>query len=188
MNNDYILLLYMCFKEKTLILCLMNKKLKYLPIECLNQFTYVYTKNDGFKRIKYLIKMKLLNTSIRTINKLYIMKNENNLIKDLYVTGSHAILKDNISEVENNKMTRLLEQINEHKYNTMLDDKYKVIACFDNNFKQYNEQGYFNIYHIVLENNGDVEKNYGIYANGLLVESTNEKTMKKDIDIELINL
>ena len=48
--------------------------------------------------------------------------------------------------------------------------------------------GYFNIYHIVLENNGDVEKNYGIYANGLLVESTNEKTMKKDIDIELINL
>ena len=72
----------MCFKEKTLILCLMNKKLRYLPIKCLNQFTYVYTKNDGFKRIKYLMKMKLLNTSIRTINKLYIMKNENNLIKD----------------------------------------------------------------------------------------------------------
>ena len=178
----------MCFKEKTLILCLMNKKLKYLPIECLNQFTYVYTKKDGFKRIKYLIKMKLLNTSIRTINKLYIMKNENNLIKDLYVTGSHAILKDNISEVENNKMSRLLEKINDHNYNKMLDDKYKVIACFDKNFKQYNEQGYFNIYHIVLENNGDVEKNYGIYANGLLVESTNEKTMEKDIDIELINL
>jgi DNA-binding transcriptional MerR regulator len=178
----------MCFKEKTLILCLMNKKLRYLPIECLNKFTYVYTKNDGFKRIKYLIKMKLLNTSIRTINKLYIMKNKNNLIKDLYVTGSHAILKDKLSEVENKKMTRLLENIKEYKYNRLLDGKEKVIACFDNNFEQHNEQGYFNIYHIVLENNGDVEKNYGIYANGLLVESTNEKTMKKDIDIELINL
>ena len=118
------------------------------------------------------------------------MKKETNnkLIKDLYVTGSHAILKDKLSEVENNKMSRLLEKIKENKYNKMLDGKHKVIACFDNNFEQYNEQGYFNIYHIVLENNGDVEKNYGIYANGLLVESTNEKTMKKDIDIELINL
>ena len=61
----------MCFKEKTLILCLMNKKLRYLPVENLNQFTYVYTKNNGFKRIKFLIKMRLLNSSSRTINKLY---------------------------------------------------------------------------------------------------------------------
>jgi hypothetical protein len=113
---------------------------------------------------------------------------DNNLIKDLYMTGSHAILKDDLSEVENNKMTRLLENLKEYKYNRFLDGKRKVIACFDNKFDQHNEQGYFNIYHIVLENNGDVEKNYGIYANGLLVESTNENTMKKDIDIELINL
>jgi hypothetical protein len=113
---------------------------------------------------------------------------DNKLIKDLYVTGSHAILKDKLSEVENKRMTRLLENIKEFKYNRLLDGKEKVIACFDNNFEQHNEQGYFNNYHIVLENNGDVEKNYGIYVNGLLVESTNEKTMKKDIDIELINL
>ena len=91
----------------------MNRKLRYLPIEYLNKFTYVYTKNNGFKRIKYLMKMKLLNSSIRTINKLYIMKKatDNKLIKDLYMTGSHAILKDNISEVENKKMSRLLEKI-----------------------------------------------------------------------------
>jgi hypothetical protein len=180
----------MCFKEKTLILCLMNKKLKYLPIECLNQFTYVYTKKDGFKKIKYLIKMRLLNSLTRTINKLYIMKKteQNSLITDLYVTGSHSILKDNLTEVENNKMIRLLDKIKEHNFNRFLDEKHKVIACFDKDFKQYNEQGYFNIYHIVLENNGDIEKNYGIYANGILAESTNEKTIKKDIDIELINL
>jgi len=179
----------MCFKEKTMILCLMNKKLRYLPIENLNQFTYVYTKNNGFKRIKYLIKMRLLNTSNRTINKLYVIKKEKNqkILDDLYLTGSHAILKDSITEVENNKMTRLLKYVN-NKYNRKLDEKDKVIACFDNEFEQYNEQGYFNIYHIVLENNGNVEKNYGIYANGILVESTNEKTIEKDIDIELINL
>jgi hypothetical protein len=178
----------MCFKEKTLILCLINKKLKYLPIENLNQFTYVYTKNNGFKRIKFLIKMRLLNTSCRTINKLYVMKKEKNqIIDNLYVTGSHAILKDSLTEVENNKMNRLLEKIKE-TYKRQMDDKHKLIACFDKLFEEYNEQGYFNIYHIILENNGDVEKNYGIYANGLLVESTNEKTIEKDIDIELINL
>jgi len=180
----------MCFKEKTLILCLMNKKLRYLPIEYLNQFTYVYTKNDGFKKIKFLIKTRLLNSLTRTINKLYTMKKtkQNSLITDLYVTGSHSILKDNLTEEENNKMIRLLDKIKEHNFNRFLDEKHKVIACFHKEFEQYNEQGYFNIYHIVLENNGDIEKNYGIYANGILVESTNEKTIKKDIDIELINL
>jgi len=168
----------------------MNNKLRYLPIENLNQYTYVYTQRSGFKRIKYLIKMKLLNNEIRTINKLYISKKSKNekLINDLYVTGSHAILKESITEVENKKMLRLLNKLVDYKYNRMLDEKHKVIACFDNQFEQYNEQGYFNIYHIVLENNGDVEKNYGIYANGILVESTNEKTIEKDIDIELINL
>ena len=110
-----------------LILCLMNKKLKYLPIECLNQFTYVYTKNDGFKKIKYLIKMRLLNSLTRTINKLYIMKKtkQNSLITDLYVTGSHSILKDNLTEVENNKMIRLLDKIKEHNFNRFLDENIK---------------------------------------------------------------
>ena len=180
----------MCFKERTLILCLMNKKLRYLPIECLNQFTYVYTKNNGFKRIKYLIKMRLLNCSTRTINKLYVIRKseKNKLIKDLYVTGSHSILKHKLTETENNKMIRLLDKIKEYKFNRGLDNMHKVIACFDKDFEQYNEQGFFNIYHIVLENNGDVEKNYGIYANGILAESTNEKTIEKDIEIELINL
>jgi len=69
-----------------------------------------------------------------------------------------------------------------------MENKYKLIACFDNNFEQYNEEGFFHLFHIVLENNGDLYKNYGIFANGLLVESTNEKTLEKDIDIELINL
>jgi hypothetical protein len=180
----------MCFKEKTMILCLMNKKLRYLPIENLNQFTYVYTKNNGFKRIKYLIKMRLLNTSNRSINKLYVIKKEKNqkILDDLYLTGSHAILKDSITEVENNRMIRLLNNLGNYRYDRILEGKNKIIACFDVDFEQHNEEGYFNIYHIVLENNGNVEKNYGIYANGILVESTNEKTIEKDIDIELINL
>ena len=61
------------------------------------------------------------------------------------------------------------------KFDFKIDDKYKLLACFDKYFKEYNEENYYNIYQIVLDNDDNVVRNYGIYANGLLVESTNEK-------------
>ena len=66
-----------------------------------------------------------------------------------------------------------MEKLNEYyKCDMKIEDKYKLIAYYDtDNFEEYNEVGIFNIYHIVLEND-DVYKNYGIYANGILVEST----------------
>jgi hypothetical protein len=54
-----------------------------------------------------------------------------------------------------------------------IDDKYKIIACFDKRFQEFNEPGYFNIYHLVLD------KIYGIYANGILAESTDEITLSR---------
>jgi hypothetical protein len=175
-----------CFKEGTKILC----RNGYIPIEQLDESVYVKTNKHGYKKVKYLIKTKMINSSKKTINKLYVMKKtENNgLIDDLFVTGSHALLKDELSEKEEKKMNTLLSIFKDMKYERMIDDKKKVLACFDKRCEEYNEEGYFNIYHIVLEDEKGNYNNYGIYANGILAESTMEKTLSKLNNFDLINI
>jgi hypothetical protein len=176
-----------CFRQGTKILC----RNGYLPIEQLDETVYVKTNKHGYKKVKYLIKTKMINSSKKTINKLYVMKKteKNGLIEDLFVTGSHALLKDQLSEKEEKRMDLLLSNFKDVNYERMIDDKQKVLACFDKRFEEYNEEGYFNIYHIVLEDeNNKTYKNYGIYANGILAESTMEKTLSKLNNFDLINV
>jgi hypothetical protein len=180
-----------CFREGTKILCY-NKGTndKYIPIEQLNETVYVKTHKQGYKKVKYLIKTKMINSSKKTINKLYVMKKtkNNGLIEDLYLTGSHALLKDELSEKEEKKMDRLLLNFKDINYQRTIDEMYKVLACFDKRFEEYNEEAYFNIYHIVLEDDNGIFKNYGIYANGILAESTMEDTLSKMNNFYLINI
>jgi hypothetical protein len=178
-----------CFKEGTKILCNVDNKERYIPIEQLDDTVYVKTYKHGYKKIKYLLKSKIINSKEKTINKLYVMKKTemNDLIEDLYVTGSHALLKDNLTEKQINKMKTLIEKI-DIKYDLKIDDKYKIIACFDKRFQEFNEPGYFNIYHLVLETDNETFKNYGIYANGILAESTDEITLGRMKDYTFINL
>jgi hypothetical protein len=177
-----------CFKEGTKILCRQKPEDKYIPIERLTDNLYVKTYKHGYKKIKYILKSQLLNSSEKTINKLYRLKktNNNRLLEDLYVTGSHAILKDSLSEKENRRMDNLLDTFKEVEYNRMIDDKYKLIACFDESFEEIDEDGMYSIYHLVLESK-DSFQNYGIYANGLLAESTDELTLHKMTDFSIIN-
>jgi hypothetical protein len=58
------------------------------------------------------------------------------------------------------------------------DDKYRLPACVDDRAKPYNKTGKFNIYHIALDND-NYYWNYGIYANGLLVESCSLRYLKE---------
>jgi hypothetical protein len=151
---------------------------------------YVKTHKHGYKKVKYLIKTKMINSSKKTINKLYVMRKteKNELIEDLYVTGSHALLKDELSEKEEKRMDNLLTIFKDVNYEKMIDDKHKVLACFDKRFEECNEEGYFNIYHIVLEDENGIYNNYGIYANGILAESTMENTLSKLNNFDLINV
>ena len=162
-----------CFREGTNILCLIDKKEKYMAIEDIEPETFIKTYKKGYIKAKFIVKGNIMNTNKPTINKLYKMSKKRfpHLLDDLYITGSHAVLYDNIS----NENYENMEKLNEYyKCDMKIEDKYKLIAYYDtDNFEEYNEVGIFNIYHIVLEND-DVYKNYGIYANGILVESTDE--------------
>ena len=59
------------------------------------------------------------------------------------------------------------------------------MACLDERAEPYLEEGLFNIWHFALENN-DYYMNYGIYANGLLVETSSKRYMKEHSGMELI--
>ena len=209
-----------CFKEGTKILCFIDKKEKYIPIEDIKEDTFVkiYKKNGKFeeqyKRAKTIIKGSILNAREHTMHKLYKLSKSKNpaLIADLYVTGSHALLYDNLSNEEFEKMDELIERYNNYNikfrdedeydeeyindiknmikyyndYKITLEDKYKLIAYFNTDFEEVTDNSICNIYHIVLENENKYE-NYGIYANGVLAESTCEVSLTRFPGYEKIN-
>ena len=94
------------------------------------------------------------------------------MFEDLIITGYHCILVDDfISESQREKT----KQVNGSIFIT--DNKYRLPACVDEKTEIYNNPGMHIIYHIVLEND-DPRMNYGIFANGLLVESCSQKNME----------
>ena len=102
----------------------------------------------------------------RVANRLYKCSREKypELFEDLYITGCHSILVPSMSddEWENTKA------VNGHVYVT--DNHFRLIACADEKAEPFKKEGFMNIYHIALDHH-DICMNYGIYANGLLVES-----------------
>ena len=73
--------------------------------------------------------------------------------------------------------------MNEGLYFT--DNMVRLPACADNRTIIYENIGNYTIYHIALEQE-DKYMNYGIYANGLLVESISEWSIKENSNCILI--
>jgi hypothetical protein len=61
-----------------------------------------------------------------------------------------------------------------YENNFYTDNKIRLPVCIDKRTTVYERAQKYNIYHFSLEHNDDT-KNYGIYANGLLVESCSIK-------------
>jgi len=109
----------------------------------------------------------------RVVNRLYKCQREKypSLFEDLYITGCHSILVPSMTddEWENTKA------VNGKIYIT--DNHFRLIACADEKAEPFNKEGFMNIYHLALEHE-DILMNYGIYANGLLVESCSERNLR----------
>ena len=103
----------------------------------------------------------------------------NDLLDDLYITGCHSILTDEITENQINKT------INDNKYVYSTDGKYRLMAYIDDKAELYRKSGVFNIWHFALEHD-DYYMNYGVYANGLLVETTSKRFMDKISNLHII--
>lgn len=169
-----------CFKEGSKILTAKG----YIPIEDLRKGDYVRTLKNGFVPIDIIGKREITHSALeeRIKDQLYQCSKEQfeELIEPLVITGCHCILVDEFVSEEQKEKTI---EVNGKIYST--DDKYRLPACVDERTTVYSVPGNYTIYHIALENE-NYYGNYGIYANGLLVESCSKRYLKELAVMELI--
>ena len=159
-----------CFREGTLISCQKNGTDVEVPIEKLKEYPYlIKTLKHGFLPIHSIGKSLLQNPGNRDRIKRRLYKlsplNYPEIYTPLYLTGCHGLLVPSLSEKEKQAC---MEQYEDKVFVT--DGQYRLFACLDERAEPYDQEGEFPIYHIALQSE-DTLVNYGIYANGLLVES-----------------
>jgi len=172
------------------------------PIPCFKKDTQILTDN-GYRFIQDLRKGDLIKTlqndfipidmigkrdmfhpaqKERIKDQLYKCSKEQypEIVEDLIITGGHSILVDNFTSEE--QKANVIEFFGDVYFT---DEKYRLLACVDNRASVYEIPGNYTIYHLALENN-DYYMNYGIYANGLLVETCSKQYLKELSNMELI--
>jgi len=166
-----------CFKEGAKILTDRG----YKSIEQLKCGDMVQTALSGYKAIVMIGKKEMghIATTERIENQLYVCsQKEYSIMEDLVLTGCHSILVDEFQEEQREKTIELLGDI------YITENKYRLPACLDKRALVYEPAGTYTIYHLALEND-DYYMNYGIYANGLLVESCSKRYLKEISEMEL---
>jgi hypothetical protein len=174
-----------CFGENTKILCLNTKILKeeYIQITNIRRGTLVKTLN-GYIPVHAIGRTTIHSyaNNDRIKNRLYKCKKENYPEingEDLILTGCHSILVDELTDEQKEKTIQEIEQV------FVTDRKYRLFTFLDPRAEPYDVEGEFPIYHFALENE-DYYMNYGVYANGLLVESCSKRYLKELSEMTLI--
>ena len=164
-----------CFLEGSTILCQVDGVEKYVPVEQLEVGTLVKTSLDGYKAVVLIGNGSILNpgNDERIENRLYKCSASKypELSQDLYITGCHSILVDELTDSERVETAKHLGRV------FVTDKKYRLMACVDERAEAWNSEGAYKIWHFALENENE-RMNYGVYANGLLVETCSIKTLK----------
>lgn len=164
-----------CFKDGTKILCLSDDSEEVeILVEDLTVGMLVKTYKHGYIPISLVGTKVIYNpgNDTRMKDRLYKCSTENypELTEDLIITGCHSILVDELTEEQTANTLEDAQDI------FITDDKYRLMCFLDDRSEPYMEEGTYSIYHITLEHDDNL-MNYGIYANGLLVESCSKRSM-----------
>jgi hypothetical protein len=165
-----------CFLEGSKVLCLVDNKEEYMPVEELRKGTLVKTSRDGYKKVEVVAKGAIQNpgTDERTEGRLYICRKEvyPELEEDLILTGCHSLLVNELTPEQREKTIKSLGRI------FVTDGKYRLMASIDERAEPWKSAGTYPIWHFALEN-ADENMNYGVFAKGgLLVETCSLKFIK----------
>jgi hypothetical protein len=156
----------------------------YVPVEDIRKGDKVKTVLSGFVPVD-AIGFREVNhscSSERIGEQLYVCSANNypELTEDLVITGHHSILVKNFSSQEQREATeKALGKI------YVTDKHYRLPACVDSRTTVYPVEGKFKVYHLALKND-DYYMNYGIYANGLLVETTSRRYLLEKSGMTLL--
>jgi len=169
-----------CFKEDSKILTIQG----YIPIQDLRPGDLVKTYRNNYVSIDMIGKRSIYHPcdTKRIKDQLYkcSRKTYPEIFEDLVITGCHSIL---VNDFKNSQEKENANEVNGFLYVT--DEKYRLPACCDERASVYEIPGTYTIYHLALENE-DYCGNYGIYANGLLVETCSQRYLKELANMELI--
>lgn len=142
----------MCFIEGTSILCFQpipDYKEKYIPIEELRVGDLVKTLRHGYRRISMIWRGKMQNNTQNIWESIYSCDK-------LLLTGGHGVFEDDIHP----------------RCVSKCEDKYIVPANQSLRFFPIDGTRSFYTYHIALESDGDDFRRFGVWANGVLVETS----------------
>ena len=177
-----------CFLEGSKILYLnpTTNFEEYVPIENLRKGDLIKTYSSGYKELAHIGQTKLFlprMISDKTDSLYRLCKSKiRELKEDLCITGRHCILHSKISD-------DLREQIVKHMGDVFVtENHYRVPAWLDDRSEQYNNTAdeTVTVWHIALANE-NIYHNYGVWANGLLVETCSILYLTKISDMELIH-
>ena len=171
-----------CFKKDTKILT--DKG--YIPIQYLRKGDLVKTFRNEYKAVEMIGKKMLTHDASIERNKkqLFVYRSDQypEIMEDLVITGCHSILVERFSCDQQREKTI---ETNGDIYVT--DKRYRLPAVADEKAMIFEASGDYMIYHFALENE-DYYMNYGIYANGLLVETCSKRYLKECSDMTLIGV
>jgi len=162
----------LCFSEDAKILCYRNEEV-YVCIKDIRKGELVKTCASGYVKVDMIGHSKLHHLVQNDYkNQLFRLTPANfpSLLEDLILTGCHSILVETLTDVQIEKTKELLGKI------YITDNYYRLMTGIAEN-SELVEEGEYPIWHFALENE-DYYKNYGVYANGLLVESCSKRMMK----------
>ena len=144
---------------------------EYLPIETLRTGDLVKSFKHGYRRIELIGKQYMNNNPKKWNACMYKMvkTEENGLLEDLIITGTHSILVDELGEHK--------EKNDEYfgGETRKVDDKYFLLAGVSKDFVKLENTNMYTYYHLTLENDGNDEQFFGIWANGILSETTSKR-------------
>jgi hypothetical protein len=165
-----------CFKDDTKILCFKDEKEVYVKVQDIRRGDLIKTSLNGYVPVNMIGKTKLYNSgnALRGTDRLYVCSPDKypQLTEDLIITGTHSILEDTITDEQRKGTVEMLGRV------MVTDKKYRIMAFLDDRATPYLEEGVFTIWHIALDHE-NYYMNYGIFANGLLVETCSKRFLKE---------
>ena len=162
-----------CFLKGTKILCKIDEIETWIKIEDLMPNYLVKTFKYGYIPIKNIGCCEMTNSIQLNPNKLFKMSKEFNseLIEDLYVSGKHSRLVDNLTIEQKEKTLKLWSKL------LKIDEKYLLMAYIDDLFIDVKDENKYLMYQIILQSES-ITQQYGIFANGILTESMSISTFE----------
>ena len=170
-----------CFSEGTRILGLTAQlKEEYRLVQNLLIGDFIKSYLHGYRKVSKILKGSFVNnpTEHGVANCMYRMSKteDNGLIEDLTLTRNHGVLVEKLTEDEEKKVDK--------NNLPVIDGLLSIITSDSDKFEKVKDTNVYNYYHFSLDGDGDNDRRFGVYANGLLVETPSNNMMDGAMNIK----